>query len=406
MRLGLYNKALIVLSRQYPAPVADQVEPGALGPQDHPLVGYFRGYCREKLGQSAGADYHEASKRSIAYVFPGTAEELIVLRAAVEANPSDATAHYLIGTLYFSRGMTDSALKEWTEAHKLSQQLPVLNASMGLALLHIKNDPEGGLAAFRGGLQSDPTNIANYLGMDQALSLLNRPAQERVEALEKYPKLDTAPPPLIFELILNLAEAGDFARAEALFHNRFFPREEGGTNVRQVWIEVRLLEALAAAKQRHCDQAVNIARHLGSQVPDLAFTRDGLEPILQSARTNYLLSTIYSDCGQLEDAKAKLQEASAASGPDQIRWARLAAEKQPDFDAKQWKDRLQAAYVQAASRSDTSAFPSWWMYVAGSLASDLGEGQEADFRYRKALLLPDRMLAYHFTRLAKSGAAP
>jgi hypothetical protein len=93
-------------------------------------------------------------------------------------------------------------------------------------------------------------------------------------------------------------------------------------------------------------------------------------------------------------------------GPDQVRWARLAAQKLPDFNSQKWQDRLQAAYLQAAGRSDTSAYPSWWMYVAGSLATDLGQMHEAEFRYRKALLLPDRMLAYHFTRLATAGATP
>jgi tetratricopeptide (TPR) repeat protein len=270
----------------------------------------------------------------------------------------------------------------------------------------MKNDAQGALVAFRDGVQSDPTNIANYMGMDQALSMLNRPPRERVEALERYPNLDAAPPSLIFELILNSAEAGDFGKSETLFHNRFFPREEGGTNVRQVWIEVQLLKALAAAKEKHCEQALETAQHLGSEAPGLSFTRDGLEPILQSARTKYLLAKIYNDCGQSERASEKLQSASAASGPDQIRWARLAAQKLPGFDANQWQDRLQAAYVQAASRSDTSAYPSWWMYVAGSLAADLGQAKEADSRYRKALLLPDRMLAYHFTRLAMSSASP
>jgi hypothetical protein len=40
------------------------------------------------------------------------------------------------------------------------------------------------------------------------------------------------------------------------------------------------------------------------------------------------------------------------------------------------------------------------MYSAGLLASDLGDKDEAESRFRRALLLPDRMLAYHFTRLA------
>jgi len=406
MRLGLYQTALDVLSRQYPPAVLDQTEPGALAPEDHPMVAYFRGYCREKLGQSGSDDYSTASKLSTAYVFPGTAEEFSVLRAALRAHPSDATAHYLLGTFYFSRGLTDPALNEWSEARKFGPDLPFLSASTGLALLHIKNEPEHALSAFRNGLRSDPTNIAIYLGIDQALSLLNRPASERVEALEKYPQLDAAPPALIFELILNLAEARDFERATHLFHDRFFPREEGGTNVRQVWIEVQLQRVLAFARERRCSEALSVVQHLGAEAPGLAFTRDGLEPILQSARTSYLLGSAYANCGRSAEAKAKFGLASAASAPDQIRWAWLAARKLPGFKQTLWQDRLQASLEQAANRSETSAYPSWWMYTAGVLAKEMGREQEANLRFRKALLLPDRMLAYHFTRLARSETTP
>jgi tetratricopeptide (TPR) repeat protein len=402
MRLGLYQKALDVLTRQYPAAVADESEPGSLGPVKHPMVAYFRGYCREKLGQSGAAEYDAAAKMSTAYVFPSTATEYEVLRAALKAHPTDAIAHYFLGTFYFSRGLTDRALNEWADARKYGPQIPVLAASTGLALLHIKNEPEKALEAFREGMQTDPSNIAVYLGMDQALSLLNRPARERVEALEKYPHLENAPPALIFELILNLAEAGDFERANSLFYNRFFPREEGGTNVRQVWVEVRLQRMLAAARAGRCEEAFKVGQSLGSPVEGLAFTRDGLEPILQSARTNYLSANAYSTCGKAEEAKAKLQSATQATAPDQVRWAWLAAQKLPEFDQGQWKKKLEAAFDQAASRSETSQYPSWWMYNAGLLARDLGRSDETAVRFRNALLLPDRMLAYHFTRLARA----
>jgi tetratricopeptide (TPR) repeat protein len=406
MRLGLYQKAAIVLSRPYPLAVADQSEPGALAPRDHAMVAYFMGYCREKLGQSGSEEYLKASKLSTAYVFPSTSEEFSVLRAAVRARPADATAHYLLGTLYFSRGLTDSALSEWSQAHNFGPDLPVLSASMGLALLHIKNDPEQALSAFRDGMRSDPTNVAVFTGVDQVLSLLNRPAQERVEALEKYPKLAEAPSGLVFELILNLAEEGDFARAERLFHNRFFPREEGGTNVRQVWIEVELQKIIALANADKCNEALRVAQNLGSEVDGLTFTRDGLKPSLQSARTNYLLGVAYAKCGKPEEAKTKFEAAVTASSPDQIRWAYLAAQKLPDFDKMQWQDRLKSALDEASNRSETSAFPSWWMYSAGLLERELGRVNEADLRFRGALLLPDRMLAYHLTRLAKSEATP
>ena len=400
IRLGLYQKAWNVLSRQYPRPVSDQSEPGAAAPADHPMVAYFRGFCREKLGQSGADDFGAAAKLSTAYIFPTTAVEFAVLRAVLQANPSDVTAHYLLGTFYFSRGLTDPALEEWSKARKAGPEPPVLDASMGTALLHIKNDPEQALAAFRDGLRSDPANIAIYLGIDQTLSLLKRPARERVEALEKYPQMDAAPPSLIFELILNLAEAGNVERATQLFHNRFFPREEGGTNVRQVWIEVQLMRVLASVREGRCRDALTGAEHLGSEVPGLAFTRDGLEPILQSARTSYFLGTVFASCGEAAEAKAKFALASSATGPDQVKWAWLAARKLPGFDEPQGQDRLRVALEQAESRADTSGYPSWWEYSAASLAKELGQTAEAAERFRKALLLPDRMLAYHLTRLA------
>src|SRR5438034_479379 len=173
-------------------------------------------------------------------------------------------AHYLLGTFYFSRGLADAALSEWAEARRFNPQIPVLDASTGLALLRVKNDPEHALAAFRDGLRSDPNNVAVYFGLDQTLSLLGRPPHERVEALEKYPDAGNMPSGLIFELILNLAEAGNYERATALFQNRFFPREEGGTNVRQVWVEVQLQRSLALANQGRCAEALDVAEHLGS----------------------------------------------------------------------------------------------------------------------------------------------
>jgi hypothetical protein len=169
-----------------------------------------------------------------------------------------------------------------------------------------------------------------------------------------------------------------------------------------VWVEVQLQRLLAAAKAGRCEDALDGAQNLGSEVPGLAFTRDGLEPTLQSARTNYLLASAFSTCGKPDVAKEKLQLAARASAPDQIRWAWLAAQKLPKFDQAQWQARLKTALEQTTSRSETSAYPSWWMYNAGMLATDLGRADEGKNRFRQALLLPDRMLAYHMTRLAKS----
>ena len=156
----------------------------------------------------------------------------------------------------------------------------------------------------------------------------------------------------------------------------------------------------------NCSQALSLAQRLGMEVPGLTFTRDGLEPILQSARTNYLLGSVSGSCGKSEEGKSRFELAAAVAAADQIRWACLAAQRLPGFNRVQWQDRLQSALEQAASRSETCAYPSWWLYTAGSLERELDRAQDAEISFQKALLSPDRMLAYHFTRLARSAATP
>ena len=269
IRLGLYEKALVVLSRTYPKVPADQSEPDEALPQDNPVVLYYRAYCKQILGRSTTDDYAAAAKLSTKYIFPSGATNYKVLQAALAANPNDANANYLLGTLEFSVGMTDTGLEKWKHAQELRPQIPALDSDIGLALLQIKGDTEGALAAFKRGVADDPNNLDNYFGLDRTLSMLNHPAKERVEALSRYPDLKNMPTDLFYEYDLSLAEAGDFERAEALFHNRFFLRAEGGTNVRQVWVEVRLQHAIALAKGGHCDKALAMASQLGAAVPGL-----------------------------------------------------------------------------------------------------------------------------------------
>jgi len=393
MRLGLYRPALDVLSRKYPDPRPDESEPGATSPARDPMLAYYRAYCRMKLGESSAADDHIAASLPTDYVFPSSAEDLTVLRAAVQANASDANAHYLLGTLYFSRGIADQALAEWESARKLNPKIPVLDASLGLELLHVKNDPEAALEVFREGIHNDPRNEAGYLGADQSLSILNRPSKERVQVLELYPDMAQMPTQLVFELALNLAEAGDFDAATALFRNRFFPREEGGTNVRQVWVEVQLLSALDQAKSQHCEAAIATVNRIGSPVQDMAFTNDGLQPFLESARTDYLLGKVNAQCGRREEARKQFENAAAKSGRGEIVWAWRAAQQLPAFDQNQWTPRLTAELEPSVTAENSLS-----VYNTAMIKRALGHEEEAAHDLRQVFLLPDHLLAYHFAR--------
>jgi tetratricopeptide (TPR) repeat protein len=400
MRLGMYAQALEVLSRKYPDSVPDESEPGALPPDKHPLVAYYRAYCREKLGRSANLDLSAANKLATNYVFPSRATDLEVLRAALLVNADDATAHYLLGTLYFSRGLTEPALTEWEQARRINPQIPILHASLGRAFIHTKDNPEQALAVFQEGLRSDPQNVELYTGMDQALSILQRPSKNRVQALESYPDPANMPPTLVYELILNLAESGEFEKTFLLFHNRFFPREEGGTNVRQIWLEVRVQRALSLAHSGQCSEATNMVDNLAQPLPDLAFTRDGLLPFLRSARFSYLIGNVYKSCGVTEKATPAFQRAAEQSGLADAFWSVKASEQLPNFDQNVATEKLQSTLNRSRNNAETGDESSWWLYNVGMLDDALGDRDRAQQEFRQALLAPDHFMAYHLTRLA------
>src|SRR5437899_10002580 len=152
-------------------------------------------------------------------------------------------AHYLLGTWYFAREKTEEAITEWQQARRLNPGIPVLEASLGLALLHMKRDFANALNVFAEGMKNDPLNAVNYSGTVATMAVLGRPAMERVKALDVYPDPDHMPTSLVYELALNRAQDGNYKGGIDLFHNRFFSSEEGGTNVRQVWVEVKLQQA-------------------------------------------------------------------------------------------------------------------------------------------------------------------
>lgn len=403
MRLGMYARALEVLSRKYPDPVADESEPGVLPPNEHPMVAYYRAFCREKLHQPADADLSAAAKLPTKYVFPSRATDLEVLRSALRVNHDDATAHYLLGTLYFSRGLTEPALAEWEQARRVNPQIPILHASLGRALLHVKDDPKQALDVFQEGLPSDPQNVELYTGMDQAMSILQRPPNDRVQALELYPDRSNMPSTLVYELILNLAEEGEFGQSVALFHNRFFPREEGGTNVRQVWLEVQVQHAISLAQSGKCSDAMNIVDNLDKPAPDLTFTRDGLQPFLRSARFSYLAGSVEKTCGLTDKSTKAFELAAGQSGLDNSVWSVNASEQLPKFDKNDATEKLQSILTHSKNNADSGTQSSWWLYNIAMLDAALGDRGQAQKEFRQALVAPDHLMAHHLTRLAMAG---
>jgi predicted Zn-dependent protease len=406
---GLYADALDLLDRRYPAASGLLTEPGAVAPQDHPEIVYYRGYAREKQGGSGAADYAAASKLSARYVFPSRAQSLVVLQHALAANPQDATAHFLLGTRLLASGRAGDAVREWQEARRLDKTMPVLHRNLGRTLLQVQGDVEGALAAFMEGMSADPTNVDLYQGADQALSLLGRPGAERIAALSRYPDRAQMPGDLLQRLALALAEEGRAEEAKALLAGRFFAREEGGTNIRQVFVEIRLLEALALARAgRHAD-ALAIVDRLGREVPGFAFTKDGMDVFVDAPHVQYAAGEIAALAGDTAAARGHWQKAT--EGREQffraVPYAYLAAQRLGGANEAAGRARLESSLAQSEKVLEGgTGFPGPAVVSQGLILRALGREEEARARFRRALLLPDQRLSHLVSRRALQDARP
>jgi tetratricopeptide (TPR) repeat protein len=376
-------------------------------PQDDPEVAYYRGYAREKSGGSGASDYEAASKMSTRYVFPSRAESLLVFRRALASNPGDATAHFLLGSLMLASGRAADAVGEWQEARRLDPRIPVLHRNLGRTLLLVNGDAEAALAVFMEGVDADAANVDLYLGADQAMSLMGRPADERVALFRRFPDPASMPPELLQRLALALAEVGRADEGEALLAGKFFPREEWGTNVRQVFVEIRLQKALGLARAGRSAEGLAILRALEQEVPGFPFTKDGLAAFVDTPRVQYAAGEVAALAG--DPAAARAHWASAVSGTDGffrgLPWAYLAARRLGNADEASWRSRLEAALRESHAFLEAgTSFPGVVVEAQGALLHALGREDEARALLNKALVLPDQRLSHFLARRALADA--
>ncbi|HSD29467.1 MAG TPA: hypothetical protein VLL75_19345, partial [Vicinamibacteria bacterium] len=407
MELGAWDDALGLLGRRYPTGDGVFAEAGAPAPQEHPEVAYYRGFCREKLGGSGRADFDAASTMDTTYVFPHRAASLPVLRRALESNPKDATAHFLLGSLHLSGGLAHAAVTEWDEARRLRPDLKVLHRNLGLTLLHATRDLPRALDVLREGARVDPENVQVHEALDQVLGLLGRPAEERLAALEAYPRLEALPAPLVFKRVLALVEVGRFEDAERALAGRFFPREEFGTNVRQVFVEARIQKALARARAQDCGAARNLVAAIGSEAAGLPFTRDGLSAFADTARIQYLAGEVQASCGDVPAARRHWERAAAAADAypqPNLAFALAAARRLGGGRPDAVRLRVEQALAAWANRLRVGTnFPGPNACGQGLMLLALGRDGEAREKLEEALRLPDRILSHYLSRAALRG---
>jgi tetratricopeptide (TPR) repeat protein len=406
LSMAAWDDALDLLERQYPAVAPPLREPGAVLPNQSPLVAYYRAYVRAKTGANPAADLEQAGSLPTTYVFPSRRSSYSVLHDALKRNPSDRTARFLLGSLYLSSGLFQPAIDAWQQVRKGRPQTPVLHRNLGLALLQRSEYTEA-RTVLQEGIAADRDNVEVYLALDAALSAIDASARDRAAALALYPTPDNAKPAsLVFKAALALAEAGDPVAAERLFHDRFFPREEGGTNVRTVYAQVRLTSARVASDQGRCDRARQILDGLSTEQSGLTFTSGGLTDVIASPTLSLQAAAIESACGRTADARARWERLArplAGDGPAlTLSIADAARARLGRLRTAAERARLERALENATATLESAgtSSPGLTEYARGALLQALGKNAEARKSLQRVFTYPDRGLSHALSRAA------
>lgn len=292
--LGMVNDATELLDADYPNDERVVAEPGQPRPDDYPLLHYYAAWLADSEGRSPESHLQAARHSSAEFVFPNHRWDRRVMEWALRRDPADALALHLLASLRLASGLPDQALSLWDRARAADPTIPALHRNMGRTVLASGGDPELAVEYLRQGLEHDARNVDVYIALDTALVLSGRPAQERADAVLAYPDLESAPAGYIYHAARVLSQVDQHDRAAALFSDRFFPSEEGGTDPRVVYLSVQRARTRALSTAGDCETLERVVQDVEHPGERLSFA---------DARYFELLDT--DDFSEMGDAAAQ-----------------------------------------------------------------------------------------------------
>jgi tetratricopeptide (TPR) repeat protein len=219
-RAGRYGEAIEILS-----PFDEQANDGSV-----PMVLYALGYFVSRSGNPGEAQksYAQAALAKPDYCFPSRLEEMIILEAAIAANPTDARAPYYLGNLLYDRKRHREAIECWERASGLDPAFPTVWRNLGIGYFNELNNPVEARRAFDRAFETNPRDARVLYERDQLRKRMGAAPHCRLRDLEEFHELVRERDDLSVELANLYNQSGQHEKAVAVMESRKFQPWEGG----------------------------------------------------------------------------------------------------------------------------------------------------------------------------------
>lgn len=195
-----------------------------------PLVEYTNGWLWEELGdkKSARKHFRRAAALPPDYCFPARLEDILVLEAAMRANPRDAKAPYYLGNLLYDRRRHDEAIHLWEKSAEIDGAFSIVWRNLGIGYFNISKKPAKARAAYDRAFKVNPDDARLLFERDQLWKRLGEKPETRLRELEGFPKLVARRDDLTLEFCTLLNQIGRHLEAMRVLAKRNFQPWEGG----------------------------------------------------------------------------------------------------------------------------------------------------------------------------------
>ena len=210
----------------------------------------------------------EAEKVCSDYCFPNRLEDVLALENAKVKNPKGAKAPYYLGCLYYDKRQYDLAIENWELSAQLDPSFPTVWRNLALARFNKQNRQEEALEYMEKAFHMDETDARILMELDQLYKRLQKPHQERLDFLQKYPSLIQQRDDLVLEEITLLNQLGRYEEAmQKLDAHQFHPWEggEGKVPAQYQICRVKLAERLLSEKGKVNSEKIDDAISLLEQ---------------------------------------------------------------------------------------------------------------------------------------------
>lgn len=194
---------------------------------DNAMLRYTLAYCYDMIGEKARASRQRsaAGKQRIVDVFPSRAEEIAVLKAALDANAKDGFAYYLLGCIIYNSQRYEEAANLWEKAIKHIPDFYIPYRNLALAYYNHLDKEKEALPLM---LRAVDLAGENSLLLGELATVMKKVDDPSNAAKTLEERVPTKPQD---QMILALAHAYNsaymFEKAEKLMRTHIFSPGEG-----------------------------------------------------------------------------------------------------------------------------------------------------------------------------------